>query len=92
MKLQNGLFHAGDTMAPIKQPHSFELAAQMLVQVDDGVAETGKRPCKLLGPLDAGPIVHGIEDDGAITTLGGTVRPWQQFRRFIECSARMLPA
>jgi hypothetical protein len=93
MKLQNALFHARDTMAPIEKPHSLELPAQMRVQVDNGVAEAGKRPCKLMGPLYAGvPIVHGIEDDGAITTLERTVRSLQQFRGFIESSVRILPA
>jgi hypothetical protein len=41
-------------MVSIEESHPLELAVQMRVQVDNGVAEPGKRPCKLMGPLYAG--------------------------------------
>jgi hypothetical protein len=44
VKLQNVLFQTRDTMLSIEESHTLELAAQMWVQVYDGMTKTGERP------------------------------------------------
>jgi hypothetical protein len=44
VELQNVLFQTRDTMLSIEESHTLELAAQMWVQVYDGMTKTGVRP------------------------------------------------